>query len=154
MITYFLPHLTSLSPSPASIILVSSGLAIIPFPRCANYSASKAALRSLAWSLRTQLAGQDETRHIRVIELIPPAVQTELHPSQADLVALGQDKIGIPLEKYIDETWRELNPEEGGEIKDDIVHSAHGGRMDGIEGLRREGYEAFLAAMRKMGVKI
>ncbi|KAK5659885.1 hypothetical protein OQA88_13348 [Cercophora sp. LCS_1] len=55
MVTHFLPHLTSIAPAPASIVLVSSGLAVIPFPRCANYCATKAALHSLAWSSSSSL---------------------------------------------------------------------------------------------------
>ncbi|KAK0721018.1 hypothetical protein B0H67DRAFT_484230 [Lasiosphaeris hirsuta] len=109
-ITHFLPHLTALAPAPAIIILVTSGLAVIPLPRCANYCAAKAALHSMAWSLRAQLASpaSPATHHIRVVEVMPPAVQTELHPQQADLVAEGQDKPGIPLEEYIGETWEDL----------------------------------------------
>lgn len=84
---------------------------------------------------------------------MPPAVQTELHPQQEDLVRLGQDKIGLPLEKYIEETWKELDKDHG-EIKDEIVNSAHGEMLLKAEGVRREGYEGFLGLMRKMGVKV
>ncbi|KAM7183827.1 putative dehydrogenase [Naviculisporaceae sp. PSN 640] len=162
MITHFLPHLISLGGEDnsvenkiASVILVSSGLSVLPLPRCANYSASKSALHSLAWSLRTQLSSpySPKTHHIRVIELLPPAVQTELHPQQEDLVRMGQDKIGLPLEKYIEETWNELNNEHG-EIKDEIINSAHGEALFKAEEVRKKAYEGFLGAMRKMGVKI
>ncbi|PCD28578.1 hypothetical protein AU210_011137 [Fusarium oxysporum f. sp. radicis-cucumerinum] len=52
-ISLFLPHFISLSkalpnPTPASIILISSGLAIVPVAHYANYCATKSALRSLA----------------------------------------------------------------------------------------------------------
>ncbi|KAK4210930.1 putative oxidoreductase DltE [Rhypophila decipiens] len=163
MTTLFLPHLISLnSPNKqaaekliASIILVSSGLSIFPFPRCANYSASKAAIHSLAWSLRTQLSSPHSpaTQHIRVIELLPPAVQTELHTQQEDLVKLGQDKIGLTLEAYMNETWAELDKGHE-EIKDEIINSAHGEALFRAEAVRKTGFEGFMGALRKMGVKI
>lgn len=155
-ITHFLPHLISLGAgTSSSIILVSSGLAIIPFPRCANYSASKSALHSLAWSLRSQLSSPHSpaTHHIRVIELVPPAVQTELHTQQEDLVKLGHDKMGLALDAYMDETWNELDRDHD-EIKDEIVNSFHGEALLKAEEVRRKGYEGFLAVMRKVGVKI
>ena len=133
-------------------MLVSSGLSVLPFPRCANYCATKAALHSLAWSLRAQLAGPDSpaTHHIRVIELLPPAVQTELHPSQPDLVAVGQDRIGIPLDTYADETWADLTAEEE---QDEIVHSVHRERLRPSEDVRREGFNTFVRVMRERGSK-
>lgn len=152
MIAHFLPHLTALAPAPAAIVLVSSGLAVLPLPRCANYCATKAALHSLAWSLRAQLAGPSSpnTHHIRVLELMPPAVQTELHPQQADLAAVGQTKFGIPLETYISETWVELTSDED---KDEIVHSVHGSRLSAIEDKRRDSFDAFVSLMRKQGAR-
>ncbi|KAK3326768.1 hypothetical protein B0H66DRAFT_168692 [Apodospora peruviana] len=153
MIALFLPQLISRAPSPASIIFVSSGLAIIPFPRCANYSATKAALHSLVWTLRTQLSGPSSphTHHIKIVELLPPAVQTELHPQQLDLVAAGHDRLGIPVDDYADETWADLVSDEE---KDEIVHSAHRDRLGGVEDKRKEGYEGFCAMMRKLGAKV
>ncbi|KAK0371227.1 short chain dehydrogenase [Colletotrichum limetticola] len=119
--THILPHFESLSTSTA-VILVTSGLAIVPMPRCANYCASKAALRSLTWSLRAQLADRGpHTESIRVIEIVPPAVKTELHTRQAHLVAAGRAGVGMPLEQFIDETWEEL---EKGEVDDIIIGQA------------------------------
>ncbi|KAK0652482.1 hypothetical protein B0T16DRAFT_426961 [Cercophora newfieldiana] len=151
-ITHFLPHLISLAPSPAAIILVSSGLAVVPFPRCPNYSASKAALHSLAWTLRTQLAGPNSpgTHHIRVVEILPPAVQTELHPQQADLVAEGQDKPGIELEWFADETWADLV---GEEEMDEVIHSVQRDRLVAVEKGRRAAFEGFIGMMREKGAK-
>ncbi|KAI8226947.1 hypothetical protein K4K55_008233 [Colletotrichum sp. SAR 10_96] len=121
LITHFLLHLQSLKTTQpaasAHIVLVSSGLALVPIPRCPNYCATKSALHSLAWTLRTQLAAHDASSHVRVIEVVPPAVQTELHSVQPDLVAAGQANFGMPLEEFTEETWTAL--EEGKE--DEII---------------------------------
>jgi short-subunit dehydrogenase involved in D-alanine esterification of teichoic acids len=70
--TAFLPHLTSLGGSPASIVFVSSGLALIPIPRCPNYCASKAAMHSLAWTLRSQLSAPTSPATHRMSHLMNP----------------------------------------------------------------------------------
>ncbi|KAK1634056.1 short chain dehydrogenase [Colletotrichum phormii] len=129
LITHFLPHLQSLNtstnttgtttkttPTTASIILISSGLALVPIPRCPNYCATKSALHCLAWSLRAQLQSSPSSSHIRVVEVVPPAVQTELHSQQPDLVAAGQANFGMPLDKFTDETWDALEKGEEDEI--------------------------------------
>ncbi|TDZ54979.1 putative oxidoreductase DltE [Colletotrichum trifolii] len=121
LITHFLPHLQSLPVKEAHVILVSSGLALVPTPRCPNYCATKAALHSLTWSLRTQLADDRVSSHIRVIEIMPPAVQTELHSIQPDLVAAGQADIGITLDDFTEETWTAL---EEGKLDEVIVGPA------------------------------
>ncbi|GKT59950.1 short-chain dehydrogenase/oxidoreductase [Colletotrichum tofieldiae] len=118
-ITLFLPHLQSLrsfTTVSSSIILVSSGLALVPIPRCPNYCAAKSALHSLAWSLRAQLAGHEPSSHIRVVEIVPPAVRTELHSQQPDLVAAGQGDFGMPLDEFTEETWVALEKGEEDEI--------------------------------------
>jgi uncharacterized oxidoreductase len=57
-----------------TIINVSSGLALVPLPSNAIYSATKAAVHSYTQSLRFQL----ETSGVEVIELMPPAVRTDM----------------------------------------------------------------------------
>ncbi|KAI1380412.1 NAD(P)-binding protein [Hypoxylon crocopeplum] len=108
LITHLLPHLQSLAPAPASLVAVSSGLALVPLPRCGNYCATKAALHSLLWSLRAQLSRDEASAHIKVVEILPPAVQTELHSQQAELVKIGEGNIGIPLAQFTDEAWAGL----------------------------------------------
>lgn len=76
----------------AAIVNVTSGLAYVPLTRTPTYSATKAAMHSYTVSLREQLAGK-----VEVIELIPPAVQTDLTPGQSTREGY------MPLTEYIDE---------------------------------------------------
>ncbi len=68
----FVPHLTT-RPG-ATLIHVSSGLAFVPFARVPVYCATKAAVHSFTVSLRHQL----KRAGVKVIELIPPYVDTNL----------------------------------------------------------------------------
>ncbi|MBV7564363.1 SDR family oxidoreductase [Pseudomonas sp. sia0905] len=74
------------------IVNVSSGLAFVPRADAAVYGATKAGIHLYTQALRHQLAGQ-----VRVIELAPPAVQTELTPGQAHREGY------MPLDAFIDE---------------------------------------------------
>jgi uncharacterized oxidoreductase len=58
----------------ATILNVSSGLAIAPSAQGAVYCATKAGLRSFTYSLRSQLKGTG----ITVIEALPPVVETQM----------------------------------------------------------------------------
>ena len=70
-----------------TIINVSSGLAFVPLPSNAIYSATKAAVHSYTQSLRFQL----ESSGVEVIELMPPAVRTDMTDEFAEH---GIDMIG------------------------------------------------------------
>lgn len=83
------------------IINVTSGLAFVPMPRTATYSATKAALHSYTVSLRARLEGRAE-----VIEVAPPAVRTELTPGQSTREGY------MPLEDFIAETMRQFETSE------------------------------------------
>ncbi|TXM72748.1 SDR family NAD(P)-dependent oxidoreductase [Methylobacterium sp. WL12] len=76
----------------AVLINVSSGLAFVPLAATPTYSASKAAIHSYTVSLREVLKGR-----VEVIELVPPAVQTDLTPGQANREGY------LPLADFIDE---------------------------------------------------
>jgi uncharacterized oxidoreductase len=68
----FIPHL--MKQPKAAIINVTSGLGFVPLAFLPVYCATKAAMHSFTWSLRHQL----RKTPIKVIELIPPTVDTEL----------------------------------------------------------------------------
>jgi uncharacterized oxidoreductase len=86
-----LPHLRR-RPA-ATVMTVTTGLAFVPLARTPIYSATKAAMHSWSQSLRAQLADTA----VEVVELIPPAVATDLMPGHAD------DPNSMPLDAYIDE---------------------------------------------------
>jgi uncharacterized oxidoreductase len=92
----FIPHFTKQHMS--AIINVSSGLSITPGVWVPIYSATKAALHSFTVSLRIQLA---ET-NVEVIEVLPPAVNT-------DLGGTGLHTFGAPLNDFADSVFGELD---------------------------------------------
>ncbi|MDQ4120549.1 MAG: SDR family NAD(P)-dependent oxidoreductase [Acidobacteriota bacterium] len=91
----FMPHLAQRE-KPA-IINVTSGLSFVPLANVPVYSATKAALHSFTLSLRYQLS---ETP-IEVIEIIPPAVDT-------DLGGVGLHTFGVPLDEFADYVFARL----------------------------------------------
>jgi uncharacterized oxidoreductase len=69
-----LANLFASLPSIKTIINVTSGLAFIPLAQAPVYCATKAFMRSFTMSLRRQL----KEANIEVIEMIPPALNTDL----------------------------------------------------------------------------
>jgi uncharacterized oxidoreductase len=87
--TLFIPHL--LRRERPAIVNVTSGLAFAPLAGVPVYCATKAALHSFTLSLRHQLSGTP----IEVVEIIPPAVDT-------DLGGPGLHTFGVPLDEFAD----------------------------------------------------
>jgi len=81
----------------AAIINVTSGLAFTPFAIAPIYSATKAALHSFTMSLRHQLSDTP----VEVIEVAPPAVNT-------DLGGAGLHAQGEPLDAFADGIFKGL----------------------------------------------
>jgi uncharacterized oxidoreductase len=97
----FLPHL--LGQEQAAIVNVTSGLAFTPLVGAPIYSATKAAMRSFTLSLRRQLANTP----VKVVEIIPPAVNT-------DLGGPGLHTFGVPVDAFADAVMTRL---QGGDLE-------------------------------------
>jgi uncharacterized oxidoreductase len=84
----------------AAILIVSSVLGFTPMAMTAVYSSTKAALHSYSQSLRFKL------RHtqVRVLEIIPPWVRTELLNS-------SEEPRAMPLDEFIEGTIEALTTE-------------------------------------------
>jgi uncharacterized oxidoreductase len=92
-----LPHLKQ--QERAAVLNVTSGLAFVPMAPTATYCATKAALHSWTLSLRFAL----RKTGVKVIEVAPPYVQTELTGGQQK-----NDPRAMPLAEYLAETWELL----------------------------------------------
>jgi len=110
--TLFIPHL--LQQKWSAIINVTSGLAFVPLAHVPVYCATKAALHSFTLSMRYQLSGTP----IAVIEIIPPAVDT-------DLGGKGMHTYGAPLGEFTDAIVKQL---EKGSIEATYGFSAESSR--------------------------
>ncbi|WP_129336606.1 SDR family oxidoreductase [Cellulomonas endophytica] len=87
----------------ATIMTVSSGLAFVPLAATPTYNASKAAVHLLSESIRLQLAPAG----VRVVEIVPPSVATDLLPGQRE------SAIAMPLDAFVAEVLEilERDPE-------------------------------------------
>jgi uncharacterized oxidoreductase len=92
----FLPLL--LKQQKAAICNVSSGLAFAPIAMMSTYCATKAALHSFTLSLRHQL----KTSSVEVIEIVPPAVNT-------DLGGKGLHTFGVSVNAFADAVMERLS---------------------------------------------
>ena len=81
----------------AAVLNVSSVLGFVPMAIAAVYSSTKAALHSYTQSLRFKLR---KTR-VRVLEVIPPWVRTELLNS-------SEESRAMPLDEFLQETMEAL----------------------------------------------
>jgi len=76
----------------AAIVNVSSGLAFVPLVASPTYSATKAGIHSYTIAMREALRGK-----VEVVELAPPAVQTQLTQGQES------NAMFLPLDAFADE---------------------------------------------------
>jgi short-subunit dehydrogenase involved in D-alanine esterification of teichoic acids len=136
----FLPFL--LKKKKAGLIYTTSNLSIVPASPMPAYSASKAALNAFILCLREQLRGTS----VKVVELSPPLVQTELHDAE-----MGPDvgrKMGMPVENFADLAYRGL-----ASGNDQVVIGTLFGQPEGtlecLIGKRRTAFEALAETMRK-----
>ncbi len=88
----FIPHFRRLDS--AAIVNVTSGLAFVPYAAVPIYCATKAAMHSFSLSLRHQLRNTS----VRVYEVAPPLVQSELHDHQGGPVLSTS---GMPTDEFV-----------------------------------------------------
>jgi uncharacterized oxidoreductase len=125
--TLLIPHLAK-QPR-AAIWNVTSGLSFAPIAGVPVYCATKAALHSFTLSLRHQLSGTS----VEVIEVIPPAVDT-------DLGGPGLHSFGVPIAELMDSVLPRI---EAGEIE-----VAHGFAQQSSRGSRAD-HDAMFARMNQ-----
>lgn len=88
----FLPHL--LNQKSAGIVNVTSGIAFMSYSPAPIYSATKAGLRAYTQALRLQL----EDTNVKVFEMIPPGVKTNL---QNDWIKQPNSAMMMSAEKMV-----------------------------------------------------
>jgi uncharacterized oxidoreductase len=113
----FTPHL--IKKEKATVINISSGLAIMPGVWVPIYSATKAAIHSFTMTLRHQLA----KTNVDVIEVFPPAVNT-------DLGGVGLHTFGAPLDDFADKVFADF--------RDGKLEIGYGGTEDRLNAPREE----------------
>ena len=105
---------------------VSSGLAFCPIAAMPVYCATKAALHSLTLSMRHLLRDTS----VRVVELLPPMVDTMLNPSIRR--SSGGDSYMITAAEFADDALAQLAQ---GEVE--VVVGRARGLKEGREGMFR-----------------
>jgi uncharacterized oxidoreductase len=69
-----------------AVVMLSSALALVSSPRMAVYAATKAAIHSLARSLRAELEGE-----VKVFDVLPPWVESSLSRTVSGAKILPED---------------------------------------------------------------
>ena len=118
-------------PGPTKIVNVTSGGAFVPQVFAPVYSACKAALHGYTQTLRHALAG---TR-CHVVELVPPAVQTNLAHAH-----------GAPLDEFCDAVFPQL-------LRADVDEIGFGATLGVLRASRAELDEAFQASATRAAVR-
>jgi len=118
----FIPHLTG--KKAAAIINITSGLGFVPAARMPVYSATKAALHAFSMALRHQLSKVG----IKVFEVVPPAVDTELNPEGR--AKRGNFKAGLTPRDFVASVMKSL--------KEDVFEIGYGMTEASIKASRAE----------------
>lgn len=108
MVHQFLPHLVT--KKSAAIVNVSSGIAFMSYSSAPVYSATKAGVRAYTQALRLQL----EDTNVKVFEMIPPGVNTNLQndwsvaPNPSQMMSVDK-MVNVAIEGLLKDK-KELRP--------------------------------------------
>ncbi|WP_231459290.1 SDR family oxidoreductase [Pedobacter sp. Leaf132] len=108
MVHQFLPHL--LKQQSSAIVNVSSGIALLSYSAAPIYSAAKAGVRAYTQALRLQV----EDTNVKVFEMIPPGVKTNLQndwekqPNQS-MMMTAEKMVKVAIDGLIKDK-KELKP--------------------------------------------
>jgi short-subunit dehydrogenase involved in D-alanine esterification of teichoic acids len=127
-----------------ALIYTSSGLALVPLVKRLNYSATKAALHHFILALREQM--KDGPGNIKIIEIFPPAVQTELHDEKHQPDIKNGRQMGMPLDEFTEKSWAGLV-----EGKDQVPVGFVEGMFGKFENSRQEAFQGLAAMAKKQG---
>jgi uncharacterized oxidoreductase len=119
-----LSHMFIQLPKLKTIMNVTSGLSYVPFAKVPVYSATKAFLHSFTASMRHTLA----ERGVEVIEIIPPALNT-------DLGAPGLHDSHPPVSEFIDCIFKQLEDGERNKLTfgmSKMLDSAGPAELEGV----------------------
>jgi uncharacterized oxidoreductase len=124
---YFLPLL--LAKKEAAIVNISSGLAFVPMASTPLYGATKAAIHSFSVSLRHQL----KNTAVKVFEIMPPIIDTDLGKGTTDsTVRIFK---GIPPSEFAIEVLKAL--------QNNDFEMASGAAIELMEGSKKNFQETF-----------
>jgi uncharacterized oxidoreductase len=130
--SYFIPFL--MKKKEAAIINVTSGLGFIPIAAMPIYCATKAAMHSFSISLRRQLRDTS----VKVFELIPPTVDTDL--DKGERKKRGQTYFGISPDEAAKEAFAA--------IRDDKFEFAIG-EAENLKNGSKQNFEEVFERMNK-----
>ncbi len=111
MVHYFLPGL--LKKPEAAIVNVSSGVAFVPLSMSPVYSAAKAAMHAWTRALRHQLA----KTNVKVFELMPPVIDTEMVSDLKDFPKMPPQKLASSFLKSFKADKLETTPGQSAQLK-------------------------------------
>jgi len=130
----FLPILKKNNES--AIINVSSGLGFIPAVKMPVYSASKAGVHAFTMAIRQQLSKVG----IKVFEIVPPAVDTDLNPQGRAM--RGNFKVNLSAKEFVSAVMRA--------IKEEVIEIGYKTTAGLIHASRAELDESFIQMNNRM----